>query len=318
MKVLLAGATGAVGGPLLAAMSAHGHRVHAIIRNPADGERIVDAGAVPVVTDVMDREALLRAVDGLGMDAVMHQATALRSAGRTLRPDDPTLALRRAGTAHLLAAARVVGAHRFVTQSLITGYGYRDHGARELTEEHVFGEPVGNVGDLVAAGSAATERQVFEAEGIDGIALRYGMFYGPGAFSDRFADLMRKHAPVRPRGRSGTTGFVHVDDAARAAVLALERGRDGQAYNVVDDAPATWQEFIDTVATAHRTPRPISVPGWVIRLQVPYLGRLMIDTSMRVSHARATAELGWTPNNPDICAGLGRIDRAQGEGGASR
>lgn len=305
MKVLLAGATGAIGGPLLAAMSAHGHQMHAIIRNPADRERITDAGAVPVVADVMDREALLRAVDGLGAEAVMHQATALRTAARTLRPDDPTLALRRAGTAHLLAAARVVGAHRFVTQSLITGYGYRDHGARVLTEDDPFGEPVGNVGDLVAAGSVATERQVFEAEGIDGIAVRYGMFYGPRAFSDMFADLLRKHAPIRPRGRSGTACFVHVDDAAEAAVVALERGRDGQAYNVVDDEPATWQQFLDTVAVAHRTPRPISVPGRVIRLLVPYLGCLMLDTSMRVSHARATAELGWAPTRPDIRTGLG-------------
>ncbi|WP_256838852.1 NAD-dependent epimerase/dehydratase family protein [Ornithinimicrobium faecis] len=305
MKVLLAGATGAIGGPLLAAMAARGHEVLAIIRNPADRERITDAGAVPIVADVMDREGLLRAVDGIGADAVMHQATALRNAGRLLRPDDPTLALRRAGTAHLLAAARVVGARRFVTQSLITGYGYRDHGARVLTEDDAFGEPVGNVGDLVATASAATEHQVFDAEGIDGIALRYGMFYGPRAFSDTFADLLRKHAPIRPWRRSGTACFVHVDDAAEAAVDALERGRDGQAYNVVDDAPVTWQTFLDTVAEAHHTPRPISVPGRVIRLLVPYLGCLMLDTSMCVSHARATAELGWVPAMPDIRTGLG-------------
>lgn len=304
MKVLLAGATGAIGGPLLAALSAGGHQVHAIIRNPADAGRIAAAGAATVVADVMDREALLRAVDGLGADAVMHQATALRTAGRTLGPDDPTLALRRAGTAHLLAAARVVGARRFVTQSLITGYGYRNHGSRALTEDDPFGKQVGNVGDLVAAGSLATERQAFDVAGIDGIALRYGMFYGPRAFSDLFADLMRKRAPIRPRGRSGTTGFVHVADAATAAVAALERGRDGQAYNIVDDQPATWQTFLDTVAAAHRTPRPISVPGWIIRRMVPYLGCLMIDTSMRVSHARATADLGWTPSKPNIHVGL--------------
>lgn len=305
MKVLLAGATGAIGGPLLTAMSAHGHQVIAIIRNPADRARVRDLGATPLVADVMDREALSRAVDGIGADVVMHQATALRTASRTLRPDDPTLALRRAGTAHLLAAARVVGARRFVTQSLITGYGYRDHGARVLTEEDPFGVPVGNVGDLVAAGSAATERQVFDADGLDGIALRYGMFYGPRAFSDTFADLMRKRAPIRPWKHSGTTCFVHVDDAAEASVAAMERGRDGQAYNVVDDVPVTWQEFLDIVAAAHHTPRPISVPGRVIRLLVPYLGCLMLDTSMKVSHARATTELGWTPTRPDIRTGLG-------------
>lgn len=305
MKVLLAGATGAIGGPLLASMSARGHQVHAIIRNPAHRERIVGAGAIPVVADVLDREALLRAVEGLSADAVMHQATALRGAGRTLSASDPTLALRRIGTTHLLAAARSVGARRFVTQSLITGYGYRDHGPHLLTEDDPFGVSVGNVGDLVAAGSLATEQQVFDAEGIDGIALRYGMFYGPRAFSDTFAALLRKHVPIRPRGTSGTTGFVHVQDAADAAVLAMERGRDGQAYNVVDDRPATWQEFVDTVAAAHRTPRPVSTPGWFIRAMVPYLGCLMLDASMQVSHERASAELGWAPNHPDIRTGLG-------------
>ncbi|MGW4475092.1 NAD-dependent epimerase/dehydratase family protein [Nonomuraea sp. NPDC004354] len=305
MKVLLAGATGAIGLPLLSALEAAGHQVTAIIRDPAKGRLVADRGAIAVVADVMDRDGLLRAVDGRAVDVVMHQATALRGARRTLRPDDPTLALRGRGTAHLLEAARVTGARRFVTQSLITGYGYRDHGSRVLTEDDVFGLRVGNVGDLVTDASVATEQQVFAADGIEGIALRYGMFYGRNAFSDMFADLMRRRAPVLPRGRTATTSFIHVEDAAAAAVAAMERGRDGQAYNIVDDHPASWRDFITAVARAHGTPRPLALPRWMMRLAVPYLGHLMIDTSMRVSHARATRELGWTPTYRDLRAGLG-------------
>ncbi|WP_327085795.1 NAD(P)-dependent oxidoreductase [Nonomuraea sp. NBC_01738] len=304
MRVLLAGATGAIGIPLLRALPAAGHEVLAVVRNPAGAALVTRHGATPVLADVMDRDGLLRAVDGVSADAVMHQATALRRAGRTLRATDPTIALRGPGTAHLLEAARAIGARRFVTQSLITGYGYRDHGGTPLTERDPFGVPVGNVGDLVAASSLATESQVFAAAGIEGVALRYGMFYGPGAFSDLFAGMMRKRVPLLARGRSGTTCFVHVDDAAAAAVAALERGGAGRAYNVVDDVPMTWREFLGAVARAQGTPGPVPAPGWVIRAMVPYLGCLMIDTSMRVSRELAARELGWAPAHASVEDGL--------------
>jgi len=300
MKVLLAGATGAIGLPLLSALAASGHEVVAVIRDPAKRGLVTDRGASAVIADVLDRDALLRAVDGQAADVVMHQATALRKASRKLRPDDPTIALRERGTAHLLDAARAVGAHRFVTQSLITGYGYLDHGARVLTEDDEFGVRVGTVADLVTDSSVATERQVFAAEGIEGIALRYGMFYGKNAFSDLFADAMRKRAPVLPRGETGTTSFIHVNDAAAAAVAAMEHGGAGEAYNIVDDQPMSWRDFLTAVARAHGTPRPVVTPRWLIRLAVPYLGCLLIDTTLRVSHAKATRDLGWTP----VCASV--------------
>ncbi|MEU1879618.1 NAD(P)-dependent oxidoreductase [Streptosporangium sp. NPDC020072] len=304
MRVLLAGATGAIGLPLLSALAGSGHEVIALIRHPAKRRLVVDRGAFPVIADVMDRDGLLRAVEGHRADVVMHQATALRKPGLRLRPDDPTIALRDRGTAHLLEASRVVGARRFVTQSLITGYGYRDHGTRVLTENDVFGLRVGNVGDLVTDSSVATERQVFDAEGIEGIALRYGMFYGRNAFSDMFADLMRRRAPVLPRGRTGTTSFVHVEDAAAATVAAMEHGGAGEAYNIVDDRPMSWRDFLSTVARAHGTPRPVVTPRWLVRLAVPYLGCLLIDTTMRVSHAKATRDLGWTPVHRSVSDGL--------------
>jgi len=304
VKVIVTGATGAIGGPLLTQLRAAGHEVTAVIRNPRNRDRVTRAGASPIVADVLNREELLRAVSGMTADAIMHQATALRSARRRLRPDDPTGRLRTEGTAHLIDVANAVGARRFVAQSLITGYGYRDHGQRLLTEEDRFGVTVGSIADLVTTTTLAAEQQVFTAPDIDGIALRYGMFYGPKAFSDLFADLMRKHFPVMPRHGGGHTGFIHIDDAAAAAVAALESGKPDTAYNIVDDAPATWGEFCTAVSHAQNTPQPIGFPTWLLRLTVPYLGCLMIDTNLRVSNAKAARELGWRPRYSSIEEGL--------------
>lgn len=306
MRVILAGSTGAIGRPLLKALRDNGHQTIAVIRNPANRGLVEEFGAVALVADVMDRDALLSALDGRPADAVMHQATALRGASPRLRPDDPTNALRTKGTAHLLEAARTVGADRFVVQSLVTGYGYRDHGSRPLTEDDPFGVLRGHYADPVVAAAAEAERQVFAAEGIEGVALRYGMFYGPRAFSDLFADLMRKRAPVAPHGGGGEAAFVHVEDAASAAVAALEHGRPGHAYNIADGNPLTWGAFARAVARAHGTPRPMAAPRWILRLAAPYLEMLMARTSMRIDNAKARTELRWSPRYGSIDEGLAR------------
>ncbi|GAB2649462.1 NAD-dependent epimerase/dehydratase family protein [Nocardia goodfellowii] len=308
MRVLLAGATGAIGQPLITALTDRGHQVLALARRPESHGLIRQLGAEPVAADVLNRDGLLRAVAGLRADAVLHEATALKGAGPRLKADDPTNALRGKGTAHLLEAAELVGARRFVTQSLITGYGYFDHGDRPITEADPFGVETGGYADPVVAGCRATEEQVFAAD-LDGIALRYGLFYGPRAFSDMFADLMRKRVPVIPMGGGGYISWVHVADAAHATVAALENGRRGAAYNIADDEPITWRQFMDAVAAHHHTPRPLALPTWLIRLTVPYLACLMSDTSMRVSSEKARRELGWTPDHRSVRDGLGVDDR---------
>ncbi|MFD6453643.1 NAD-dependent epimerase/dehydratase family protein [Nocardia sp. NPDC060220] len=148
MQVLLAGATGAIGRPLIRALTANGHTVWALVRNPGAHPLVRELGATPVTADVLDRDGLLRAVEGLRAEAVIHQATALRDAKvqRRIPADDPTGLLRTVGTANLLDAAAVVGAGRFVTQSLILGYGYHDHGGRLVTERDQFGVYDGGVG----------------------------------------------------------------------------------------------------------------------------------------------------------------------------
>ncbi|WP_412077482.1 NAD-dependent epimerase/dehydratase family protein [Streptomyces xanthophaeus] len=296
MRVLLAGATGAIGRPLTRALVRGGHEVLALARTDGSAAAVRALGAEPVRADALDRDGLLRSLDGLAADAVIHQLTALRAPKRTLTADDPSNVLRARGTANLLEAAGALGAGRFLTQSLVLGYGYRDHGDRLLTEEDPFGVRGGTVADHVITGLLEAEGRLFAAGHVAGTALRYGVFYGPGTWFDPTPGS--RAMPV-PLGGGGVVPWVHVEDAAEATVAALTRGRAGEAYNIVDDQPSDWGEL-----AAARGGRRLLLPGWALRLMVPYLGALMVDTRLRVSHAKATRELGWTPRYPDHRAGM--------------
>ncbi|MDX2292985.1 MULTISPECIES: NAD-dependent epimerase/dehydratase family protein [Streptomyces] len=300
MRILLAGATGAIGRPLTRALARDGHEVLALARSEGSAQTVRALGGTPVHADALDREGLLRALDGLSADAVVHQLTALSSPKLRLTADDPSNVLRERGTAHLLEAAGVLGAGRFVTQSLVLGYGYRDHGTRPVTEEDPFGVRNGTVADHVITGLVEAEGRLFAADHVAGTALRYGVFYGPGTWFDPTPGS--RPFPV-PAGGGGTMSWIHVEDAAEATVAALERGRAGEAYNIVDDRPSTWGEL-----AAARGSR-LRIPGPLLRLAVPYLGSLMLDTRLRVSHAKATRELGWTPRYADHREGM-RAGRA--------
>jgi nucleoside-diphosphate-sugar epimerase len=292
MRVLLAGASGAVGTPLTRQLIAAGHQVVGITRSQANAERLRTAGAEAVVADVMDRENLLAAVRDVRADAVMHQLTALGTT-KMREAMQGTNALRTTGTAHLLAAARVVGAHRFLTQSIVLGYGYRDHGSHVITEDDPFAEP--EPGPLAAAVAAirSTEEQVFSADEIEGIALRYGAFYGQDSFTRMIINLVRKRRLPVPSSGGGFVNFIYLEDAAAATVAALEKGRAGQAYNIVDDEPVHWADYLDALAAELGARRPWRVPTWMLR-PIPYLYTIM-TTSMRVSNAKARRELGWAP-----------------------
>jgi nucleoside-diphosphate-sugar epimerase len=292
MRVLLAGASGAVGAPLTRQLIAAGHEVVGISRSQANAERLRNVDAEAVVADVMDRESLLAAVRGVRADAVMHQLTALGTT-KMREAVQGTNNLRTTGTAHLLAAARAVGAHRFLTQSIVFGYGYQDHGPHVITEDDPFAEPVsGRFGPAMAA-IRSTEEQVFSTEEMEGIALRYGAFYGQDSFSRMIINLVRKRRLPVPSSGGGFVNFIYLEDAAAATVAALEKGRAGQAYNIVDDEPVRWADYLDTLATELGARRPWRVPTWMLR-PIPYL-HTIITASMRVSNAKARRDLGWAP-----------------------
>ncbi len=301
MKVLIAGATGAIGLPLSRTLRAAGHEILGITRSPAGAAKLTAAGVQPIIADAMDRSALLAAVNGVSADAVVHQLTALTKAPAKHKDMTQTNRLRTEGTKNLLDAARTVGARRFVTQSIIFGYGYTDHGDKPVTEDDPFGQPNSGKANPHVAAMLANERLVGEAEGITGISLRYGLFYG--ADVQNYVTLLRKRKVPIPAKRINPLSWIHIDDAASATAAAVESGKAG-AYNIVDDAPAPWGEMFTAMARTLDAPAPRSLPPGLIRLAAPYLATIMLDTSMRVSNAKVKAELGWKPDHPTLQDGL--------------
>ncbi|MFC0005831.1 NAD-dependent epimerase/dehydratase family protein [Micromonospora siamensis] len=302
MRIVLAGASGTIGTPLVRRLVAAGHQVVGITRTESNAARLAGAGVRPVVADVLDRDRLLAAVDGLGADAVVHELTALRRPPVRHADMTATNTLRTTGTANLLAVARAVGARRFVVQSMVFGYGYRDHGDRTLTEDDPFGAPEPGAAGRHMAAMRSAEEQVRGATDLAGIALRYGLFYGADPSTRATAGMLRRRRFPVPRSGGGLVNLVLVDDAAAATVAALERGRPGAAYNVVDGAPVRWGDWLDEMAAVLGAPRPPRVPGGLLRV-VPYAHRIL-TTSMRVDNTRAREELGWRPAAPDHRAGL--------------
>jgi nucleoside-diphosphate-sugar epimerase len=310
MKVLLAGATGTLGVPLVRALVAGSHEVIGISRTPAKRDLLRTLGAKPLVADVMDQTALLNTLEGLKADADLHEMTALKKIPILHRDMARTDALRIQGTTNLLAAARMVGARRFVTQSFFMGYGYGDWGDRVLTEEDPFAPPGQGAFERDLTAMRSTEHQTFTAQGIEGIAVSYGSLYGPGGATEPMIEMLRRRRLPVPRGGGGVTSLIYVEDAAAATVAALERGRSGQAYNVADDEPVSWGEFFGTVAKVFGAPQPREVPRWVFRV-MPCAGAMMLGDH-RISNAKAKRELLWTPTAPTYREGISRLAQALG------
>lgn len=307
MRVLLAGATGTIGRCLIGRLRAAGYTVLGLTRTAKGVAQLREAGAEAVRADVLDRDALLNALTGHRADAVVHQATAIDGVPRRHRDLHATDALRDHGTANLLLAAEIVGARRFLTQSFFLGYGYRDHGAQPVTEDHPFAERTGHHAfDRHMDSMHANEERVLGAPGLEGVALRYGMFYGPEPATRQLVSMARRRLLPVPRP-SGVTSLIHVHDAAAATVAALDRGRPGQAYNIVDDEPVDFATYVRAVAERAGAPAPRTVPAWLLR-PMPYMHALMVTTRIRPSHAKATRELGWAPSYPSFREGLADLD----------
>jgi nucleoside-diphosphate-sugar epimerase len=217
MHIFLAGASGAIGRPLVPLLVQAGHQVTDMTRSAASAADLARSGVSPAVVDVFDAPALTSAMAAAKPDAVIHQLTDLP------REFDPAKIaasytansrIRTEGTRNLIAAAQAAGATRLIVQSI--AFAYAPGG-----EPHVETDPL-NLDDPARAvtvrGAADMERQALEAAGIAAVVLRYGLLYGPGTWSD---------GPSRKPA-------LHVDAAAHAALLALTRGEAG-VYNIADD-----------------------------------------------------------------------------------
>src|SRR4051794_17459539 len=264
MRVFLAGATGAVGKRLVPLLAAKGHEVVAMTRSADKAESLSAAGAEPVVADGLDRDGVTTAVMGAEPEAGIYQMTALAGAKSFKKFDDEfALAnrLRTEGTDHLLAAARSAGVRGFLAQSY-GNWDYARTGSAPKTEEDPLDpSPPRNQRRSLEA-IRYVEQAVVEAEGLDGLALRYGNFYGPGtgfALDGDLVELVRKRRlPIVGDG-GGVWSFIHVDDVATATIAALEHGGSG-VYNVVDDEPAPVSVWLPELARAVGAKPPRKVP----------------------------------------------------------
>ncbi|THG34348.1 NAD(P)-dependent oxidoreductase [Glaciibacter flavus] len=301
MRVLLAGASGALGRQLVPQLLAAGHEVLGITRSPESADRLRSIGADAVVADVLDRDALLASLTGERADTVMHQLTALSKPPLFYGSMTATNVLREGGTAHLVEVAHLVGATRMVTQSIVLGYGFRRQHPAPVDESAPFGELEGTGADPTFAALVSAEQQVFTAQGIDGIALRYGILYGEDVRTVA-AGLRRRMLPVT--SWNGAIPFVHHADAASAAVAALDRGRPGTAYNVASEQRVSWREYVQTASRVLELPAPLRAPVGVLRAAAPYAGEFMTRIDLQVSAQQARDELGWEPRYGTVDDGL--------------
>lgn len=278
MRVLLAGSTGAIGPRLVRRLRAGGHEVTGLARSNAQ-----------LNVNLLDREAVLRAVDGLEFDAVIHQATAMSLGPTTHGQMVRTNHLRSEGTSTLLAVARETGAKKFVTASVFLGYGFIDHGSTPLSEEDAFGFRTGSASDEVHASLLSNEQQVLA---FGGTVLRYGLFYGDHG-----------GAVATANDFDGLLPLIHLEDAAAAAVAAVQRSKNA-AFNIADDHPVSWREFQEARAIAEGRRLPVALPSWALRAAAPFGAELLTRTSMRLSTAKARRELRWRPEYPSFAEGL--------------
>jgi nucleoside-diphosphate-sugar epimerase len=312
MRVLVAGGTGALGVPVVRQLLAQGHEVIGLSRSTARQDQIRRLGAEVVTADAFNPVALQTSVMASAPDAVIHALTAVPSHG-PLRPADfvRTNALRDVGTRNLLAAAIAAGAQRFIAESMIFLYGFGDLGSAPLTEAHPAAQAVPRPWLRPAIQALVSEeRQIIAASQsgqVEGVLLRFGGFYGPAAGTERLVRLLRRRLLPLPRGAKSLNCWIHIEDAAAAMVAALTRGRAGQAYNIVDDEPVSFADFLRSLARAVDAPAPWLAPRWLLDWTAPFLTASWMGASMRVSNQKAKTELDWVPRFPTYREGLANL-----------
>jgi len=298
MRVLVVGASGAIGRRLIPQLAERGHQVTGTSRSAAKAGQLRSLGAEPAVLDVLDAGAVRAVVAKARPDAIVYQATALAGQAFSRNMDRgfaPTNELRTKGTDILLAAAAEAGVPRFIAQSFAPfRYAHADGPVKDEGDPLVSDPPPSA---RLMFGAMAHIDQAVTAAG--GIALRYGGFYGD---VDAMVTAVRKRQFPLIGDGGGMMSFIHLEDAAAATVLALDA--EGPAiYNITDDEPAAMRDWLPALAAALGAKPPYHVPGWVGRL---FMGKTltMMTEASAASNAKATKELGWTLRYPSWRTGF--------------
>jgi 2-alkyl-3-oxoalkanoate reductase len=298
MKVFVAGATGVIGRRLVPMLVERGHEVTGMTRSPEKADQLRAAGATPAIRDVFDADGLRAEIGAAAPEVVVHQLTDLppdvdpRKAAEQLEGNDR---IRVEGTRNLVDAALAVGVRRMVAQSI--AFVYEMGGAGLKTEDDRLFDEAPFPWSRAVRAVHALEDAVTKTEGLDGIVLRYGFFYGPGSSyapgGHWASEVGRRRFPIVGKG-SGVFSFIHVDDAASAAVVAVEGGPPG-IYNVVDDEPAPLRDWLPVYADALGAKKPFRVPKLIARLAAGRYTTQMATGLRGASNERAKSQLGWQP-----------------------
>jgi nucleoside-diphosphate-sugar epimerase len=297
MKILVAGGTGAIGRPLVAELLAKGHALVALIRSPEKAEALIEQGIEPAVADVFDGDAVKTVIGRAQPEIVIELLTALpRTYTRQslAAAADFNTRIRLEGGANVLAAAQVAGVRRYLRQSI----GFRAAPGLGLADEDT---PLAFEASPAVAADARIvtnlENRLLEARNIEGIALRYGFFYGPGTWFHPDGDVARqvrqRQFPIVGDGQ-GVWSWLHIADAASATVAAAERGNPG-VYLIANDQPLAVREWLPAFARWLNAPPPpqVSVED---ALRTSGADAVYYGTQMRgVSNAKAKRELRFQP-----------------------
>jgi nucleoside-diphosphate-sugar epimerase len=302
VKVFVAGATGAVGSPVVRELVRRGHEVTGMTRSDSRRGLLHAMGARAAVADALDPSAVDRVVREAVPEGVVSLLTSLpRTGPRRPKDVEPTNRLREEGTRHLLAAAIAAGAHRFVGESIIAYYGYGGRTAPATEDDPPGVEDDAGLRRAVEA-IVAGERRVREAtEGgrIEGVSLRFGFYHGVAAPNTQFMMRMvrRRMLPLIGGGHA-VHSWIELGDAARAVADALERGQPGAAYNVVDDEPVEFGDYLREMARIAEAKPPLEVPYRLARLVMPYAALFLARARLPASNERIKRELGWRAEAP--------------------
>jgi 2-alkyl-3-oxoalkanoate reductase len=293
MRVFVTGATGALGRYLVPGLIAAGHEVTATTRTPAKVAQLREPGAEPVVVDGLDREAVIAAVRAASPEVIVHEMTALADM-RSLRNMDRVFAatneLRTRGTDNLLAAAERAGTRRVIAQSA-ERMNERSGGPVKTEEDPLDPRPVPSAARTVAA--IRHVEQTVPLRAPEGLVLRYGSFYGPGA-SEPLLDMVRKRQVPVIGGGTGIWSFIETSDAAAATVAAVGQGAPG-IYNITDSDPAPVAEWLPYLAKVLGAKPPLRLPVWLGRLLGGEFVVVQMTTARGTSNAKARKVLGWEP-----------------------
>jgi nucleoside-diphosphate-sugar epimerase len=296
MHILIAGATGAAGRALIPHLIENGHTVTGTSRSAAKADEIKALGATPAVMDGLDADQVKRVIEDANPDVIVHQMTALSDMklGKIDTQFKLTNRLRTEGTRNLIAAMKP-GTKLIATS--FAGWPYARTGGPVKTEQDPL-DPTPPKGIRETHAAIRTLETLTIEHG--GIVLRYGGFYGPGTGmgpdGDQIKMIKARKLPIVGSGE-GIWSLLHVEDLATATLAAIEHGRPGEIYNVVDDEPAAVKEWLPQLASQLGAKPPRKVPAFLARMIGGPAAVMMMTTSRGASNEKAKTQLNWAPRH---------------------